>query len=145
MFQMDLVVVKKKCKMRIKGLRRFKLWTVYVDAIALLLPMLTYVTDEWKYQLMCSLRLRLLYDFHYYFCKSFKVRFQSCYLWVCYFGGCGFFWCLFFVFFCQSKLAPVLMKFLIVLLMVHAMTCGWIYTACRGNYLSTISFYVDPT
>lgn len=70
---MELVVVDKKCVKRILGLRRFKRWTVYVDAIALLVPMITYITDDWSYQMFCMLRLRLLYDFHHNFCRSFKV------------------------------------------------------------------------
>lgn len=37
----------------------------------------------------------------------------------------------------QSKVGPALLKLTIVILLLHSMTCGWIYVACRGIYLYT--------
>ncbi|XP_030020261.2 uncharacterized protein LOC115440191 [Manduca sexta] len=104
-YTMEKTIVNNKCVYRTVGPRVLKRWGFYTDALSLIIPMLTIITDDWRYQLARLLRLRLFYDFQMYFCTSFK-----------------------------SKAAPILMKFIIVILLLHAATCGWIYVACRSEF-----------
>ncbi|XP_046965855.1 uncharacterized protein LOC124534190 [Vanessa cardui] len=76
----------------------------YIDALSIILPITTYFTGNRAYSLTRLLRLRLLYNFHQHLCKGF-----------------------------ESTIAPILLKFIIVTLLLHCMTCGWIYVACRGT------------
>ncbi|KAL0883348.1 hypothetical protein ABMA27_016755 [Loxostege sticticalis] len=79
-------------------------WKFYVDAISLILPMMALIKGDCTYQLARLLRLRLLFEFHVHFCSSFR-----------------------------SRLTPMIMKFIIVILLVHSMVCGWIFMACRRS------------
>ncbi|XP_063825927.1 uncharacterized protein LOC135075413 [Ostrinia nubilalis] len=101
-FTVELVVVGDALVKRRLAHRLLLYWGFYVDAISLIVPMVTLANGNWAYQLARLLRLRLLYEFHVHFCTSFK-----------------------------SKVTPILMKFIIVILLIHAMVCGWIYVACR--------------
>nr|XP_037868548.1 uncharacterized protein LOC101743360 isoform X2 [Bombyx mori] len=102
-YTMELQVVQNKCVKRKIGFGVFRTWGFYIDATTLVLPLLTLVSNNWNYQLIRFLRLRQFYYFHNSFCRSFK-----------------------------SKAAPMILKTTIVLLLFHAMTCGWIHVACRG-------------
>ncbi|CAK1580027.1 unnamed protein product [Parnassius mnemosyne] len=101
-FMMELVVVKGKCVMRTLKYRKLLDWGCYADIISLVVPLVTFIWGNWLYQLVKLVRLRLLYDFYNYFCTGFQSRFGS-----------------------------LLLKFISVLLILHAMTCGWIMVACR--------------
>ncbi|CAK1580038.1 unnamed protein product [Parnassius mnemosyne] len=101
-FMMELVVVKGECVMRTLKYRKLLDWGCYADIISLVVPLVTFMWGNWLYQLVKLVRLRLLYDFYNYFCTGFQSRFGS-----------------------------LLLKFISVLLILHAMTCGWIMVACR--------------
>ncbi|XP_045447816.1 uncharacterized protein LOC123656152, partial [Melitaea cinxia] len=81
-----------------------KKWQFYMDFVSLVVPLVSYVTKRRRFTLLRLLRLRLLYDFHEHFCKGF-----------------------------QSTIAPIVLKFTTVLLLLHCMTCGWIRVACRSS------------
>ncbi|CAK1580039.1 unnamed protein product [Parnassius mnemosyne] len=100
--EMELVVVKGECVMRTLKYRKLLDWGCYADIISLVVPLVTFMWGNWLYQLVKLVRLRLLYDFYNYFCTGFQSRFGS-----------------------------LLLKFISVLLILHAMTCGWIMVACR--------------
>ncbi|XP_013144136.1 PREDICTED: uncharacterized protein LOC106107699 isoform X2 [Papilio polytes] len=105
-FSAEMTVVDGKCIMRLVKHRRFLRWGCYCDMISLFVPLLTFLTGNWWYQLARLLRLRLLYEFHSYFCTGF-----------------------------QSRVGPIILKFLSVILVLHAMTCGWIIVACRDEVI----------
>ncbi|XP_045487137.1 uncharacterized protein LOC110995240 [Pieris rapae] len=101
-YTFELIVQNDKCVERIQKWHMFKHWGYYVDILSLTIPILTHLTGQWNYRLARLLRLRLFYYYHHHFCKGFK-----------------------------SQIAPVLLKFAIVFLSIHGMTCGWIYVACQ--------------
>ncbi|XP_050351167.1 uncharacterized protein LOC126773950 [Nymphalis io] len=103
-FPTDLLVIQGKCLDVPVRWGILKKWQFYVDAVSLILPITTYFTGYRAYSLSRLLRLRLLFNFHQHFCKGF-----------------------------ESTIAPILLKFIIVTLLLHCMTCGWIYVACRGK------------
>ncbi|XP_038210062.1 uncharacterized protein LOC119830942 [Zerene cesonia] len=101
-YTLELEVENNTCVERIIKFRIFKKWGYYVDILSLILPILTHVTGNWNYRFARLLRLRLFYYFHLHFCKGFK-----------------------------SQVAPAVLKFVIVFLTIHGMTCGWISVACH--------------
>uniref|UniRef100_A0A2A4JX54 Cyclic nucleotide-binding domain-containing protein n=1 Tax=Heliothis virescens TaxID=7102 RepID=A0A2A4JX54_HELVI len=107
-FTVELVVSKKLCMPRRFGVKKLKDWGVYVDALSLLLPLVTLFTKDWEYQAARLLRLKFFIDFEFHFCRGFR-----------------------------SQKAPYVLKFAIMLLLLHIFTCGWILFACRGCARST--------
>ncbi|XP_045772841.1 uncharacterized protein LOC123872557 [Maniola jurtina] len=103
-YSTELVVDQKRCKNRVIKWGIFKKWQTYVDIISIVIPVIAYCFDNRQYGLFRLMRLRLLYDFHVHFCKGF-----------------------------QSTIAPILLKFIIIFFLLHCMTCGWIYVACRDS------------
>ncbi|CAK1556427.1 unnamed protein product [Leptosia nina] len=101
-YTLKLVVQNGECVERIQKWHTFKNWSYYIDILSLTIPILTHFTGDWNYRLARLLRLRHFYYFHHHFCKGFK-----------------------------SQIAPILLKFVIVFLSIHSMTCGWIYVACQ--------------
>nr|XP_032517842.1 LOW QUALITY PROTEIN: uncharacterized protein LOC116770465 [Danaus plexippus plexippus] len=97
-----LVVEHGMCVDRELKWRLFRKWHFYVDILSFILPILAHYFGYHIYELIRLIRLRLLYDFHRQFCEEF-----------------------------QSTVAPVLLKFTIVLFSLHCLTCGWIFVACR--------------
>ncbi|CAH0715726.1 unnamed protein product, partial [Brenthis ino] len=100
----ELVVEGGECVYKTIRWRLLKKWQFYVDMLFLVVPLLSYHISYRNYGLFRLLRLYLLYDFHEQFCKGF-----------------------------QSTIAPILLKFVIVFLLLHSMTCGWVFVACRGG------------
>ncbi|XP_069359581.1 uncharacterized protein [Maniola hyperantus] len=103
-YSTEIVVDKGRCKNRVIKWGIFKKWQTYVDIISIVIPVIAYFFDNRHYGLFRLMRLRLLYDFHVHFCKGF-----------------------------QSTIAPILLKFIIIFFLLHSMTCGWIYVACRDS------------
>ncbi|XP_052741512.1 uncharacterized protein LOC112050590 [Bicyclus anynana] len=103
-YSTKLVVVYGRCEDKVVKWRIFKKWQTYVDLISFIIPVIAYSFGNRHYALFRLLRLRLLYDFHKHFCKGF-----------------------------QSTIAPILLKFVLIILLLHCMTCGWIYVACRDS------------
>ncbi|CAG4956404.1 unnamed protein product [Colias eurytheme] len=101
-YTLELQIENDRCVERIIKFRMFKKWGYYVDILSLILPIFTHVTGNWNYRFARLLRLRLFYYFHLHFCKGFK-----------------------------SQVAPAVLKFVIVFLTIHGMTCGWISVACH--------------
>ncbi|KAJ0176782.1 hypothetical protein K1T71_007961 [Dendrolimus kikuchii] len=101
----ELVVINNACASRRIGLRYLKSWGFYTDFFSLCVPCFSILYKDPRYHIARLLRLRYLYDFHKHFCPGFK-----------------------------SKVAPVILNFVIVFLLLHTMTCGWIYVACRGQF-----------
>ncbi|XP_045498248.1 uncharacterized protein LOC123696222 [Colias croceus] len=101
-YTLELQIENDRCVERIIKFRMFKKWGYYVDILSLILPIFTHITGNWNYRFARLLRLRLFYYFHLHFCKGFK-----------------------------SQVAPAVLKFVIVFLTIHGMTCGWISVACH--------------
>ncbi|XP_068633507.1 uncharacterized protein [Battus philenor] len=115
----ELVVVEGKCVMRILKYRKLLTWSCYLEIFTIIVPTITFFTGNLLYQLVRLLRLRLLFEFYIYFCTGF-----------------------------QSRVGPVLLKILSVILVLHAMTCGWMIVACRETFpvkVPDIPEYINAT
>ncbi|XP_060803400.1 uncharacterized protein LOC106129229 [Amyelois transitella] len=104
-FNLEVTVIGDKC-MNVKiGPRLFRSWKFYVNIFSLVVPVVTLIFDHWiYYQISRLARLHLLYEFHKHLCKTFKSQWSS-----------------------------ISLKFIILTLLLHSMTCGWIYFGCRGG------------
>ncbi|KAJ8731553.1 hypothetical protein PYW07_004717 [Mythimna separata] len=103
-YTIELVVLNNKCTHRRLGMKKFKDWFLYVDALSILIPLITIFTGDWRFQTARLLRLKFFIDFEYHFCRDFR-----------------------------SQKAPYILKIAIILLLVHLFTCGWILFACQGE------------
>ncbi|XP_072948799.1 uncharacterized protein [Epargyreus clarus] len=103
-FTIELIVENGKCVNRPLRWRYFKKWPCYVDILSLILPLFTHLYGNRSWGFARLLRLYLFYEFHKHFCTGFK-----------------------------SRAAPIILKIVIVSLLFHGLTCGWIYIACRDD------------
>ncbi|XP_053609987.1 uncharacterized protein LOC128674978 isoform X1 [Plodia interpunctella] len=101
-YNLEIEIVGDKCVYNKVGLRLFKDWRLYVNLLSLMVPLLSLLFNSWVFRLARLLRLYQFYDFYKHFCRSFK-----------------------------SQWASIALKFLILTLLIHLMTCGWIHIACR--------------
>ncbi|XP_053610026.1 uncharacterized protein LOC128675003 isoform X2 [Plodia interpunctella] len=109
-YNLKVEIVGDKCVYRKVGFRIFKEWRFYVDVVSLFVPPLSFVFQTWVFRLARFLRLYQFYDFNQHFCKTFK-----------------------------SQRASITLKFLILTLLIHLMTCGWIHFACRDHIFDCFS------
>ncbi|KAH9636000.1 hypothetical protein HF086_005852 [Spodoptera exigua] len=107
-YSAELIVAKKKLAYRRFGAKKFKHWTLYLDGLSLLLPLFTILTNDWRYQLARLLRLKFFLDFDIHFCRGFS-----------------------------NQKAPYVLKFAIILLLLHLFTTGWILIGCQQAELPT--------
>ncbi|XP_039753368.1 uncharacterized protein LOC120628811 [Pararge aegeria] len=114
-YSMELVVEYGKCEDRVVEWGIIKKWQTYIDIVSIVIPVIAYYFGNKHYGLFRLLRLRLLYDFHEHFCEGF-----------------------------QSTIAPILLKFIIILFLLHCMTCGWIYVACRDSEFPLVNPPIPP-
>ncbi|XP_063898424.1 uncharacterized protein LOC110381481 isoform X1 [Helicoverpa armigera] len=103
-FTVELIVIRNRCNPHRLGLKKFKDWGLYVDALSLLIPLVTLFTHDWEYQTARLLRLKFFIDFEFHFCRGFR-----------------------------SQKAPYVLKLAIMILLLHIFTCGWIFFACRDS------------
>lgn len=103
-FTVELIVTRNRCNPRRLGLKKFKDWGLYVDALSLLIPLVTLFTHDWEYQTARLFRLKFFIDFEFHFCRGFR-----------------------------SQKAPYVLKLAIMILLLHIFTCGWIFFACRDS------------
>ncbi|KAF9415416.1 hypothetical protein HW555_006943 [Spodoptera exigua] len=103
-YSIELVVVQNKCVHQRVGRKKLRDWALYVDILSFLIPLGTIINNDWRYQFARMLRLKYFFNFEYHFCRGFKRR-----------------------------LAPILLKIAILILVIHCFTCGWVYVACRRN------------
>ncbi|XP_049873524.1 uncharacterized protein LOC126372049 [Pectinophora gossypiella] len=101
---MEVQVLNNRCVKKYIRFKRLFSWWYGLDIASLLLPLLTFVTDDTSFLLARLLRIHSVCLYQRHFCRNFQTRY-----------------------------APVLVKFVMVVLLLHAFTCGWIIIACGSR------------
>ncbi|XP_022838087.1 uncharacterized protein LOC111365121 [Spodoptera litura] len=107
-YSAELIVARNKLAYRRFGVKKFRDWTLYLDALSLLLPLVTLFTGRWGFQLARLLRLKFFLDFDTHFCRGFR-----------------------------NQRATYVLKFTILLLLLHFFTIGWILFGCQQPQFPT--------